>query len=126
MIASIGSHALTVPPVTALRRRQPSPDEVQGVVVNPPRNSRVAVRVEVVTRGEPQEQPRTAEREPDPKPYSYEGWLFAANLEASKPAQELGAPSPRRAAAAYSAQADWQQQASQSAPEAPQYLDVRA
>jgi hypothetical protein len=125
MIAPVSSRALMVAPVTLLSRRAPQ-NQVQGVVVNPPRDSRVAVRVEVVTQGEPREQPRAADRDPDPEPYSYESWLFASNLEASKPASNTASPNPRRVAAAYSAQADRQQYGSERTEEAPRYLDVRA
>lgn len=131
MIAPIGSHALFVPPVTAItaRRPQPQPEEVQGVVVNPPRDSRVAVRVEVVTQGEGREweQPKAAERDSDPKPYTWEAALMAANVEASRTAQRLGSADARKAVAAYTAAAEWQGYgaSAQQAP-APQLLDVRA
>jgi hypothetical protein len=129
MIVPISSQALTVPPVTALhaRRQARAQEDLQGVVVNPPRDSRVAVRVEVVTHDErPEWQPRAAEREPEPQPYGYEAALFAANVEASRTAAKLGTPDPRRAAAAYTAHAEWQQYGAQNQREAPQLLDVRA
>ena len=47
MIVPIGSHTLAVPAIAAVATRRPHPEEVSGVVVTPPRESRVAVRVEV-------------------------------------------------------------------------------
>lgn len=128
MIAPIGSHALIVPAVTSLGPRRPQPEEVQGVVVNPPRDTRVAVRVEVVSHGDEREweQPQAAERDSDPRPYAWESALMAANVEASRTAQKLGAADPRKAVAAYAAQADWQGYAAEAQRPAPQLLDVRA
>jgi hypothetical protein len=131
MIVPIGSSALAVPPVTAITTRRPARDQVQAVVVSPPRESRVAVRVEVVSQDErgDWQQPaaaRASERDSEPQPYAYEAALFAANLEASRTAQKLGSADSRRAAAAYSAQSEWRQYGAMNQSEAPQLLDVRA
>jgi hypothetical protein len=126
MIVSVGSHALTVPPHTSFGTRRLPPDEVQGVIVNPPRDSRVAVRVEVVTEDEPRQQPRAAEREPLPQAYAFEAALLAANLEASQAASKLGTSDARRATAAYSAHADWRRYDVPGQRDAPKFLDVRA
>lgn len=131
MIGPVGSHALAIPGITAITPRRPQPEEVQGVVVNPPRDSRVAVRVEVVSsgsEGRAWQQPSAAERDSDPQPYAWEAALMAANVEASRTAQKLGSADPRKAVAAYAAHADWQGYASTSTSPrpAPQLLDVRA
>jgi hypothetical protein len=125
MIVSVGSHALTALPLKAFGTRRP-PEDVQAVIVNPPRESRVAVHVQVVTEGDPYPQPPAAEREPPSQAYAYEAALLAANLEASRAAGELGTPDPRRAAAAYSAHADWRRDEVPGQRDAPQLLDVRA
>lgn len=128
MIAPIGSHALIVPAVTALGPRRPQPEEVQGVVVHPPRDTRVAVRVEVVSHSDDREwqQPAAAEREADPQPYAWEAALIASNVEASRTAQRLGGADPRKAVAAYAAQADWRGYAAEAQRPVPQLLNVRA
>jgi hypothetical protein len=125
----ISSLALAVPPVSVLNARRPSRDQVQGVVVNPPRESRVAVRVEVVSRDERADWPQpqaAAEREAEPQAYAFEAALFAANVEASGTAATFGSPDARRAAAAYNAHAEWRQYGAPSQSAAPQLLDVRA
>jgi hypothetical protein len=125
MIVSVGSLALTVPPLTALGARRPPPNEVQGVVVHPPRDSRVAVRVEVITEADPR-QPRAEEPRPTPQAYGHPAQLLAVDLEAPRRAGKLGTPDARRATAAYSAHADWQRYDVPGERDAPQLLDVRA
>lgn len=128
----IGSQALAVAPITALATRRPARDEVRAVVVHPPRESRVAVRLEVVSQDErgDWEQPaaaRTSERHAEPQAaYGYEAALFAANVEASRTAHKLGSADSRRAAAAYGAQSEWRHYGAANQREAPQLLDVRA
>jgi hypothetical protein len=124
MIVPIGSHSLAIPSIAAVEARRPQPEEVQGVVVTPPREGRVAVRVEVVTDGE-HPQPSASNELP---PASYEAALYAANLEASMEATQLGATDLRRAAAAYSANSDWRggSGGAREPREPPRYLDVRA
>jgi hypothetical protein len=126
MIVPVSAQALAVAPVTALRTRRPAPSEVQGVVVNPPRDSRVAVRVEVVTEGE--SQLRAAARDRDAPVYAYaqEAALLASNLEASGTTAKLGSPDSRRAAAAYTAHAAFRQYDVPGQRDEPQFIDVRA
>lgn len=129
MLVPIGLQTSPTTAIAAVGTRRPQPDEVQGVIVAPPRDSRVEVRVEVVTDGEPRSQPSAADAL---APASYEAALYAANLEASKVATELGTPDLRRAAAAYSAHSDFRGYGSGAsgagveARERPRYLDVRA
>jgi hypothetical protein len=126
MIVPVSAHALSVAPVTALRTRRPSPNEVQGVVVNPRRDSRVAVHVEVVSQAEPQLKAAEWERDAPAYAYAQEAALLASNVEASHSTAKLGAPDARRAAAAYTAHAAFRQADVPSQREAPQFLDVRA
>jgi hypothetical protein len=128
MIVPIGSHALALPAIAAVGTRRPQPEEVQGVIVTPPREGRVAVRVEVVTDDQPQPQPLAAEL----PAASFEAALYAANLETTAEAAQLGAADPRRAAAAYSASSEWRSGygagygGAREGREPPRYLDVRA
>ena len=119
-------------------RPDPPPSQaVQGVVVHPPRDSRVAVRVEIVTEPE-----RPADREHDatmssgtssaPSPYEAyndRSWFTvgAAELQPAAASVRFGAADARTAAAAYRAQADFQS-ATQAEParEPPRHLSVRA
>jgi hypothetical protein len=121
--------SLAVPSIAAVGTRRPQPEEVRGIIVTPPREARVAVRVEVVTEDEQRPQPPAANEVPPP---SYEAALYAANLEASMEAAQLGATDLRRAAAAYSASSDWRGGSAsgyggaREGREPPRYLDVRA
>ncbi len=126
MIVPIGSQTSPITALAAVGTRRPQPDEVQGVIVAPPRDSRVEVRVEVVTDGEPRPQPSAAEQW---TAGSYEAALYAANLEASEVATQMGAPDLKRAAAAYSAHSEFQGYGGAGGGEQrerPRYLDVRA
>jgi hypothetical protein len=130
MIVPIGSHTLAVPAIAAVGTRRPPPEEVQGVVIMPPRDGRVAVRVEIVTDHASQALPQPSAAELAPA--SYEAALYAANLETTAEATQLGATDLRRAAAAYSAHSEWRSGygagsgGARDAREPPRYLDVRA
>jgi hypothetical protein len=125
MIVPFGSQTSPITAIAAVGTRRPPPDEVQGVIVAPPRDSRVEVRVEVVTQEEPRQQPRAAEQL---VPASYEAALYVANLEASKAATQMGAPDLKRAAAAYNAHSEFRGYGGAGAEsrEPPRFLDVRA
>lgn len=114
---------------------------MQGVVVNPPRDSRVAVRVEIVT--EPRDAlPPTASEDAisAPPPPAYEpwrdlSWFTTAYASAAADVQPLaaaaarfGAPDGQYAASAYRAQADWRQSSgsASSAGDSSPLLSVRA
>ena len=109
------------PPVGAGQRsrqqQDPQPEQVvQGVVVNPPRESRVSVRVEIVSDDREGQQGEAAgaaswvdqEYEP-PLSAASEAMLAAVAVDQPPPAAaaRLGAPDARRAAEAYSAHAEW-------------------
>lgn len=108
------------PPVGAGQRsrqqQDPQPEQVvQGVVVNPPRESRVSVRVEIVSDGPDAQQGEAAaaatwaDQEYEP-PAATANEALLASLTADLPpptAARLGAPDARRAAEAYSAHAEW-------------------
>jgi hypothetical protein len=131
MLVPIGLQTSPVTAIAGVGTRRPQPDEVQGVIVAPPRDSRVEVRVEVVTDADRRPPPlaaETAEPAEALAPASHEAALYAANLEASQAATQLGAPDLRRAAAAYSAHSEYRGygRAGGEAREPPRYLDVRA
>lgn len=127
MIVPFGSQTSPITALAAVGARRSPPDAVQGVIVAPPRNSSVEVRVEVVTQEEPRPQPSAAEQL---APASYEAALYVANLEmeASKAATQMGAPDLKRAAAAYNAHSEFRGYGSAGGEtrEPPRFLDVRA
>jgi hypothetical protein len=133
MILGAGIRNPTLPPVAGFGGHRPKPDEVRGVVVEPPRDMNVVVRVEIVTDGNAQPawvpQPAAAERDAEPQEYSREAVLLSSHLEATRAASRLGAADARRAAAAYGEHANWQQyhEARRKPGEpAPQHISLRA
>src|SRR5262245_43375479 len=89
------------------RSQEPQPELVQGVIVTPPREARVSVRVEIVSEGDPHTGGHAAQAWPDRQPVppaalASEAMLAAVAAELPPPsAAGLGGVDPRRAAAAY-------------------------
>jgi hypothetical protein len=98
------------------QQQEPQAEQVvHGVVVNPPRESRVSVRVEIVSgeRDSPNSDAGAAsraEREREPQPVAASEAMRAALASEIPPpaAARLGSPDARQAALAYGAHAEWQ------------------
>ncbi|HKU36511.1 MAG TPA: hypothetical protein VJR89_00150 [Polyangiales bacterium] len=132
MILAPGIRERLLPPPGGSQRRsqEPQPELVQGVIVNPPRETKVSVRVEIVSEADPQASANAAATPvwPDrpsepPAAAASEAMLAAVAVEVPQPsAARLGSVDPRRAAAAYFANSDWHPFEQRPAPR----LSIRA
>jgi hypothetical protein len=140
MILGLGTAAgalrdrASLPPHTDASRRVPPREvdaTVQGVVVNPPRDASVAVRVEIIT--EPLRREDTERYAPADTSWQERDWQQQRPSYVEAPAElppaaaaQLGSVDAQRAASAYRAHAEWQPYAATNPEASTRRLSVRA